>query len=159
LLRVWVSLFEGVRSGIEVKKVAPAVLSGDRKGILIAALCLIHCVAAPVLLSFAGFASLLGVSEKMEPVFVLSSIAIGTATLIPGYRHKHGRFSCLALFFCGLLFLVVLRHLRWLVVPETILGGFGAALIVGAHALNLKFSKQCECCRPSAGVNIPVPKQ
>ena len=137
-----------------MKKVAPAILSGDQKGILIAALCLIHCVAGPVLLSFAGFASLIGVSEKMEPLFVLSSFAIGTATLIPGYRHKHGRFSCLVLFFCGLLFLVVLRRLRWLVVPEVIPTAVGAALLVGAHALNLKFSRQCECCRPSSDGTI-----
>ena len=131
-----------------MKKVAPAILSGDQKGILIAALCLIHCVAGPLLLSFAGFASLIGVSEKVEPLFVLSSFAIGTANLIPGYRHKHGRFSCLALFFCGLVFLVVLRRLRWFVVPDTILAAVGAGLIVSAHALNLKFSRQCECCRP-----------
>jgi hypothetical protein len=140
-----------------MKKASPAVLSGDRKGILVAALCLIHCVAGPVLLSYAGFASLMGVSEKMEPVFVLSSVAIGTATLIPGYRHKHGRFSCLALFFCGLLFLVVLRRFNCLPVPETGLTGIGAGLIAGAHGLNLKFSRQCECCRPGRVADSHVP--
>jgi hypothetical protein len=139
-----------------MKRVVPAVLSGDRKGILVAALCLIHCVAGPVLLSFAGFASLIGVSEKMEPLFIFSSLAIGTATLIPGYRHKHGRFSCLALFLCGFLCLVVLRRLRWLIIPDMILAGVGAALIVGAHALNLRLSRRCECFRPATSVNIPV---
>jgi MerC mercury resistance protein len=129
-----------------MKKIVHAALCGDWKGILLASLCFIHCVAGPVLLSFAGFASVIGVSEKMEPLFVLPSIAIGTATLVPGYRHRHRRFSCLALFFCGILFLVVLRRLEWLVVPETVLAGIGAALIAGAHALNLKFSRQCECC-------------
>jgi MerC mercury resistance protein len=132
-------------------------LRGDWKGILIAALCLIHCVAGPMLLSFAGFASLIGVSEKMEPLFVLPSVAIGTATLIPGYRHRHGRFSCLGLFFCGILFLVVLRRLQWLVVSETVLAGIGAALIAGAHALNLKFSRECECCRAAKTSHIRVP--
>src|SRR5262249_15404987 len=52
-----------------MKKLVPAALRGDWKGMLIAALCLIHCVAGPVLLSFAGFASLIGVSEKLEPLF------------------------------------------------------------------------------------------
>ena len=132
-----------------MKRIARAVLSGDRKGIFIAAVCLIHCVAGPVLVSFARFTSLVGMSEKVEPLFVLSSFAIGTATLVPGYRHKHGRFSCLVLFFCGLLFLVVLRRLRWFMVPDAILAAAGAALIVSAHALNLKFSRQCECCRPT----------
>ena len=106
-------------------------------------------MAGPVLLSFAGFASLIGISEKAEPLFVLSSLAIGTATLIAGYRHKHRRFSCLAIFFCGLVCLIVLRHLRWMLIPDAILAGTGAALIAGAHALNLKLSKQCQCCRPA----------
>ena len=123
-----------------------SALSGDRKGMLLAAICFVHCVAGPVLLSFAGFASLIGVSEKLEPVFILSSFAIGTATLLPGYRHKHGRKSCLGLFLCGLLVLLVLRRLQWLVVPEALLTLIGVALVAGAHALNLKFSRQCECC-------------
>jgi len=110
-----------------------SALSGDRKAVAVAVLCLIHCVAGPALLSFAGFASLIGVSEGMEPVFVLSSLAIGTVTLIPGYRHKHGRFSCLALFFAGMVCLALLRSLRWLVMPDGVLGVVGAGLIVTAH--------------------------
>jgi hypothetical protein len=51
------------------------------------------------------------------------------------------------MFFSGLLFLIVLRHLQWLVVPEAILAAVGAALIAGAHTLNLKFSRQCQCCK------------
>jgi len=43
----------------------------DRKGMLIASLCLVHCIAGPVLLSFAGFASLINISEKLEPLFLL----------------------------------------------------------------------------------------
>ena len=134
-----------------------SVLSGDRKGMLLATICFVHCVAGPVLLSFAGLASLISVSEKLEPVFILSSIAIGTATLLPGYRRKHGRLSCLGLFFCGLLVLLVLRRLQWLVVPEALLTLIGVALVAGAHALNLKFSRQCECCgREVQGHSPPV---
>ena len=40
--------------------------SGDRKGILLAILCFVHCVAGPLLLSVAGFASLVNVSEALE---------------------------------------------------------------------------------------------
>jgi hypothetical protein len=132
-----------------------AVLCGDRKGILIAVLCFVHCVAGPLLLSFAGLSSLLGVSEKVEPVFALASIAIGTATLLPGYRKTHGKVSCLALFFCGLVFLLVLRRLEWLIVPEKVVAGIGAAMIAGAHILNLKFSRQCQCCRDGVDATLP----
>jgi hypothetical protein len=90
---------------------------------------------------------LIGVSEKIEPVFILSSVILGSAILIPGYRRKHRRCSCLALFVGGLFCLVVLRRLDWMPVPDAALTGIGAGLIIGAHALNRKFLKQCECCK------------
>jgi hypothetical protein len=142
-------------------KLHPPIPSGDRKAMIVATLCFIHCVAGPVLLTFAGFSSLIGVSEKIEPLFVMSSFIVGTATLIPAYRKKHHRFSCLALFFCGLLCLAVLRRLHWMIIPESILTGIGALLIIGAHALNLRFSKQCECCtaQPSQVRSDAFPNQ
>lgn len=129
-----------------MKKVSTAAVSGDRKGMVIATICFVHCVAGPLLLSFAGFTSLIGVSEKLEPVFVLSSLTLGAATLIPGYRRRHRRFSCLALFVAGLFCLLVVRHIQWLIVPEAVVVGVGALLIIGAHALNLRFSRMCQCC-------------
>lgn len=133
-----------------------SVRSGDRKAMLVATLCFIHCVAGPVLLSFAGFSSLIGVSEKIEPVFVLSSIVLGSAILIPAYRRKHRRCSCLVLFICGLVCLVVLRRLHWMILPDAMLAGAGAALIIGAHALNVKFSRDCECCRGESAQQTAV---
>ena len=82
---------------------------GDRTGMLIAGLCFVHCVAGPALLSLAGLASLIHISEKVEPLFLFSSIATGSATLIPGYRRKHRRRSCLAMFLAG-LFCLLMRH-------------------------------------------------
>src|SRR5205823_10581767 len=87
--------------------------SGDRKGILLAILCFVHCVAGPLLLSVAGFASLVNVSEALEPVFTVSSLVFGMAALVPAYRKKHRQIICLALFLGGLFCLVVLRHVRW----------------------------------------------
>jgi MerC mercury resistance protein len=82
---------------------------GDRTGILIASVCFVHCIAGPILLSCAGFASLIGISEKLEPLFLLGSLAMGVATLIPGYRRHHERRSCLAMFCTGIVSLL-LRH-------------------------------------------------
>src|SRR5438552_3930509 len=130
-----------------MRKLATYMRSGDRKAMLLASLCFIHCVAGPVLLSFAGYSSLIAVSEKFEPLLVLSSILLGSAVLIPAYRRKHRRCSCLALFFCGLLCLVVFRRLHWMMIPDAILTGIGVVLIIGAHALNIRFSRQCECCK------------
>lgn len=117
-----------------------------------AAACFVHCVAGPLLLSFAGFASLIGLSERIEPLFVLTSIALGSVTLLPAYRKKHGRISCLAMFVGGLLCLLVIRRVHWTLLPEMIATGIGAGLIMGAHALNLKFSRHCSCCTRIAAV-------
>jgi hypothetical protein len=84
----------------------------DRTGILIAALCFIHCIAGPVLLSVAGLASLVGISERLEPLFLLGSLGMGTMALVPSYRKKHGRRSCLAMFCCGMLCLALRHHFR-----------------------------------------------
>lgn len=117
-----------------------------------ASACFVHCLAGPLLLSFAGFASLTAISERVEPLFALASILLGTVSLIPAYRRKHGRISCLAMFVGGLLCLLVIRRLHWTLLPEIVGAGTGAGLIIGAHALNLRFSRQCSCCTRSAAV-------
>ena len=124
------------------------LLQGDRKGVLFAGLCFLHCVAGPVLLAYAGASSLIGISERLEPLFLLSSCLIGLATLIPGYRHRHRRLSCLVVFLCGLFCLVLLRRFQWLPLSDALLTAIGAALIACAHLLNHRFSARCDCCAP-----------
>lgn len=122
----------------------------DRRGMLIASLCFVHCVAGPVLLSFAGFASMISISESFEPLFLLGSAAMGALALLPAYRKKHRRISCLALFASGFVCLL-LRHsieLHGLAI-EPVAAGIGASLIIVAHVLNLRFSKRCGCCEPN----------
>jgi len=116
---------------------------------LLASLCFVHCVAGPVLLSCAGFSSLMGVSEKLEPLFLLGSGAIGVIAFVPAYRKKHGRKSCLALFASGLFCLLMRRYIEFPAPSaEPLVTAMGAGLIIGAHVLNLRFSKRCQCCDP-----------
>ena len=119
----------------------------DRRGMLIASLCFVHCVAGPVLLSFAGLTSLVSISEEFEPLFLLGSAAMGAIALVPGYRKKHRRLSCVALFASGLLCLLLRRYFRWRDIPiEPVAAAIGASLIICAHVLNLRFSRRCRCC-------------
>ena len=132
----------------------------DRSGMLIASLCFVHCVVGPILLSFAGLASLVRVSEKLEPLFLLGSAAMGAIALVPGYRKKHGRVCCLALFASGLLCLFIRRHVQWRDISiEPVAVSVGASLIIGAHVLNLKFSRRCQCCEPASGTNSKTAHQ
>ena len=119
----------------------------DHRGMVLASLCFVHCVAGPVLLAFAGLTSLVSISEKFEPLFLLGSAAMGAIALIPAYRKKHRRISCVALFASGLLCLLLRRYLRWRGFPiEPVAAALGASLIIGAHVLNLRFSRRCGCC-------------
>ena len=123
----------------------------DRRGMLIASLCFVHCIAGPVLLSFAGLASLVNISEKFEPLFLLGSAAMGMIALVPAYRKKHGRVSCLALFGSGILCLLLRHYAGWRDISiEPVAAALGASLIIGAHLLNLRFSRRCRCCDPSS---------
>lgn len=133
-----------------MKGAATTVLSGDRKGMLVAALCFVHCVAGPILLSIAGFSSLIGVSEKVDPVFLLSSAILGSATLFPAYRKKHRRLSCLGLFLGGVSCLAVRHYVAWTSAAEIVFVGVGASLIIAAHALNMRFCHVCRCCEVDA---------
>jgi MerC mercury resistance protein len=123
----------------------------DRSGMLIASICFVHCVAGPVLLTFAGLTSLVGISEKLEPLFLLGSAAIGVMALVPAYRKKHGRLSCIALFASGLLCLLMRHHIESRAFSiEPVATALGAGLIIGAHVLNLRFSRRCQCCEPNS---------
>jgi uncharacterized membrane protein YfcA len=132
--------------------------TSDRVAILLAGACFVHCVAGPVLLSFAGLAGLTAISERFEPAFVVSSLVLGTASLIPSYRHKHRRLICLAMFFGGMLCLSVRSFLHLTVIPfEAIAVGLGACLIIGAHVMNLRLSRQCPCCSSSISTESERP--
>jgi hypothetical protein len=74
---------------------------------------------------------------------------MGAISLVPAYRNKHGRVSCLALFASGLLCFLLRRHLgEEGTFAESVAAFIGATLIIGAHVLNLKFSRSCQCCSP-----------
>jgi hypothetical protein len=123
--------------------------SADHRGMVLASLCFVHCVAGPVLLAFAGLTSLVSISEKFEPLFLLGSAAMGAVALLPAYRKKHGRISCMALFASGLLCLLLRHDLRWRHISiEPVAAALGAGLIIGAHVLNLRYSRRCNCCDP-----------
>jgi hypothetical protein len=103
-----------------------------------------------LILAVAGYAGWIRTSE-LEPLFLGGSLVLGLANLIPGYRHRHGRISCLLLFGFGIATLALRRHLPLEGAPmEALMTAVGACLIVGAHTLNLRNGRRCECCEPAA---------
>ena len=116
-----------------------------------ASICFVHCIAGPILLTFAGLTSLVSVSERLEPLFVLGSAAMGVIALVPAYRKKHGRVCCIALFASGILCLLLRHRIESRAISiEPVATALGAGLMICAHALNLRFSRRCKCCEPNS---------
>jgi MerC mercury resistance protein len=124
---------------------------GDRAGVIVATLCFVHCVAGPALIAFGSFSSLIAFSERTEILFMLASTTIGAAVLFPGYRRRHRRRSCLAMFGSGMAALLAHRYAHT-GLAEVATALVGASLIAGAHILNHSYSRRCDCCETASEI-------
>ena len=118
---------------------------GDRAGVIVATLCFVHCVAGPALIDFGSFSSLIAFSERTEILFMPASATIGATVLFPGYRRRHRRRSCLAMFGSGMAALLAHRYAHS-GLAELATALVGASLIAGADILNRRYSRRCDCC-------------
>src|SRR5690349_8085147 len=87
-----------VFSGVEFRRV-----SWDRIGTAASALCVIHCVVTPIIVSLApAFAAFLPGSSMVHRVLIFFVAALGALALRSGYA-KHHRYLVLILMSAGLL--------------------------------------------------------
>ena len=129
---------------------------GDRAGVIVASLCFVHCVAGPALIAFGSFSSLIALSERTEILFLLASATIGTIVLFPGYRRRHRRRSCLAMFGSGMAALLAHRYAHS-GPAEVATALVGASLIASAHILNHRYSRRCDCCETASEIQAVEP--
>jgi hypothetical protein len=121
----------------------------DRFGILASALCAVHCAAGAILAGATGIGSLLA-DERLEATFVCVALLIAFGALSLGFK-KHRRAGAVTLGVVALSVLGVTRFVRFSAgTSERALSIFGAALLVAAHALNLRSLRQHEACRCAA---------
>ncbi len=120
----------------------------DKIGIGLSSLCMIHCLATPLLfllLPAVGAAYLDG-SEGFH--WVMASIVLPVALLafLRGYSH-HRRARVLALGFAGVALLYAALALHETIqssVPHTLMTIAGSALLLTGHALNWRYCKRCD---------------
>lgn len=87
---------------------------------------------------------MIGISEKLEPLFLLMPATMAAIALVPAYRRKHRRKVCLVLFGSGILCLLARRYASPTL--ESAASIFGAGLLITAHILNITFLRRCDCC-------------
>ncbi|CAB0151796.1 hypothetical protein PSI9734_02161 [Pseudidiomarina piscicola] len=112
----------------------------DRTGMWVTTLCALHCLLLPVILPMLSLMGLSFIGEELlERVILGTSIALGLVALVMGMR-KHFRVYPLLLLIAGG---VIYWHKDSLgEVGEPIIILTGAALIVAAHWVNLKLTRQ-----------------
>jgi peptidoglycan/LPS O-acetylase OafA/YrhL len=120
----------------------------DHLGVWTSALCVIHCVFAPVLLSIsATFAHLLPGDEKIHRRLAVLVALFGVIALIAGFR-KHQRKIVILLMLGGM---ACIAGAAWFgdELPshayEVAITLTGSCLMIAAHRLNHTFCKSCEC--------------
>ncbi len=124
-------------------------LQADRLGIIASALCFVHCILTPVVLSLSAvWAHYLPSEEGLHRVFAVMVASIGCVALIGGYRrHRRSRVlylmsAALSLIFAGAYFGNRLpSHLSEIVVTM-----MGSSLLISAHVINHTFCKNCQRC-------------
>jgi hypothetical protein len=122
----------------------------DWLGAATSGVCALHCALTPLVLAALPLAARQIISSALlEWMFVAVSLVLGLGSLGHAYRAVHGRASTLVLFLCGLLLLVLARAMAERAPRLESAGVFaGAALLVGAHVLNLALCRRCQVTGP-----------
>jgi hypothetical protein len=116
----------------------------DTTGFWASAICAVHCVAVPVLLSFTAFSSLAFLEDASVEYTILSlSIIIGVASLLPSYFRHHRKLNALLILFIGFM-LIGLSRFTEVDLFESMLTSGGAATVASAHVVNFKLCKKYE---------------
>ena len=127
----------------------PAVWA-DHMGIWASALCIVHCLLTPILLSMSAvFAHFLPSEERTHRSLALFIACVGAIALVRGFR-AHRRIRVICLMAAGLACIFFAAYwgdrlpAHWAEVGITFLGSI---LMISAHRLNHTFCKDCACTR------------
>jgi peptidoglycan/LPS O-acetylase OafA/YrhL len=117
-------------------------------GVWTSALCVVHCLLTPVLISCSAvLAHFLPAEESVHRSLAVLVALFGTIALLIGFR-KHRRTTTLLLMFGGL---GCIAGAAWFgdKLPshpyEVAITMVGSALMISAHRLNHTFCRSCEC--------------
>ncbi len=117
-------------------------------GIWTSALCVVHCVLTPVLISFSAvIAHFLPAEERVHRSLAVLVALFGTIALISGFR-RHRRTTILFLMIGGL---ACIAGSAWFgdMLPshayEVAITMVGSSLMITAHRINHTFCKSCDC--------------
>jgi hypothetical protein len=114
----------------------------DKTGMWTSALCAIHCMAVPALVSMSAFSHWTFLhDERLEGVALVVGAILAISSLLPAYSKHHKNLLPIVVLLAGLILLALSRFL--VNVSESIMTSSGATLVASAHFLNYRFCKKC----------------
>lgn len=114
--------------------------TADRLGILVSAICAVHCLLVPVLFYLLPAAGVALGDERLEWGLLLVAGLVASLSLGLSYR-RHRSLAVVALLVAGLILLVAARLLEEHGEPallSAMVSVVGASVLVAGHAFNLK---------------------
>ena len=120
----------------------------DRAGMLATGLCVLHCLALPLLVPLAAAVGVPAlVSPTAERIALVVTLLFASLVLMHGCRHHHHQRAPLALAALGGLLYAAKGQLGEAAEPLMVLTG--GVLISAAHAWNLRLCQQCGAGSPT----------
>lgn len=115
--------------------------AGDLWGQALSLLCLVHCIATPLLVMLVP--AMAGFLGSWHPVLLVGVVGTAAWAFVPGYRYHHNKLV-LGLAAAGVLSLAVaVTVFHESFVAETAVTIVGAALMLAAHWKNRQLSLRC----------------
>jgi hypothetical protein len=113
----------------------------DRAGMWASALCMIHCIALPMLLTISTFSGIVFLDDpRVENGIITVSILLGTSSLFPSYFNHHRKTFPILILLFGFFLIGLSRFM--INVNESLLVSSGAASVASAHFLNYRLCKK-----------------
>jgi len=131
--------------------------SADNLGVWASALCVVHCVMTPVLISMSVvFAHLIPGEERTHRTLAVGVAVLGAIALVKGFR-THGRRRILGVMALGLVFIFAGAFYGGRLPShgcEVAVTMMGSVLMISAHRMNHTFCKSCRrCSEANVGVS------
>ena len=131
----------GVRQHVHDERHRHPSTTGDLWGQALSLLCLVHCLATPIVLMLAP--ALAGFLGGWHPVLLAGVMLTAAWAFVPGYRYHRSK-AVLGFALGGVTLLatgVLVFHEHFFI--ETALTVSGAALMLAAHWKNRQLAKSC----------------
>lgn len=111
----------------------------DRIAISLSAICIVHCLAVPLVVAVLPLAALgLGNESHFHAVMLWLVVPISVIGLVMGYR-EHNRAAIVAAGIVGMAVVslaAILGHGQWPISIEVLVSLIGSLLLAGAHWAN-----------------------